>query len=429
MPPSHGRKACVACAECKRKCGKELPSCNRCLDRGVHCIYPLPVRRQQKRIGTAISQFAALQHLSDATVLANSVNFGSWSSVQDIASDNGISASVVPYLPTNGLFDDDFVATATALDQSHVPSLPSPWFLQDETWNLESSSHTPACVTIIQLEPFIDAVGEMLRCWVTSGHNSFIHWRLYRLGMPTCLQDAFTTFATYTGRSVRTRETILQIVENRLFALTNQTPSAFRGSEAIRDQLARVQAMFVYEFIGLFDGSVRLRSAAQQRLPTLRRWTTRMWEVTKMFQLTKEGEPEPHWAASELDRDYHASSASWELWLLTESVRRTHLVVDTVANIYEIMAKGYADCTGAAMFTGRRGLWEAESAKTWFKLCDKQSPLLVSALQPDSLISKYAATEFDSFAILYWTFIVGPDKIQWWTGGNNDNGDEEIWAA
>lgn len=370
-----------------------------------------------------------MQGLSDATDLANNFDFGSWSSMQDIAGDIGISDLIVPYTPTNALFDDDFVAIGSALDKSHVPSLLSPWFLQDETWIRQHNSHTAVCATFIELQPFIDAVNEMLRCWVETGQNSFIHSRLYRMGMPTCLQDAFTTFATYTARTAKTKDAILQIVEDRAFALTQQSPSTTSGTEAIRDQLARVQAMFVYEFIGLFDGSVRLRSSAQRRLPTLRRWMTRMWEATKTFQLTDRNKNQVHWTASELDRDYQASSTAWELWLLTESVRRTHLVIDTVANIYEIMTTGYAECTGAVMFTARRGLWEAESAKTWLNLCNKQSPLLVSPLNPDPLISKYAAAEFDSFALLYWRFIVGRDKIQWWIDGNNDRSVGEPWTV
>ena len=95
-------------------------------------------------------------------------------------------------------------------------------------------------------------------------------------------------------------------------------------------------------------------------------------------------------------------------------VRRTHLVAGTVANMYEIMVKGWVECSGAVMFTARKGLWDADSVMRWYELSCAKSPLLVPALQPGFYISSYAADEFDGFVKLIWTFIVGADKIQCW---------------
>ena len=78
------------------------------------------------------------------------------------------------------------------------------------------------------------------------------------------------------------------------------------------------------------------------------------------------------------------------------------------------MTKAWAECAGAVMFTARRGLWEAQSAEKWLELACAKSPLLVPSLQPGPLISQYAAEEFDEFVKMYWTFIVGVDKIQSW---------------
>jgi hypothetical protein len=120
------------------------------------------------------------------------------------------------------------------------------------------------------------------------------------------------------------------------------------------------------------------------------------------------------WTASEFDREYEASSEMWRLWILTESARRTHLVVDTVLNVYQIFTQGWSECTGAVMITARRGLWEAESASRWFQLSCEKPPLMVPSLTPGPLISQYAADEIDCFAMLFWTFLVGTDKIQSW---------------
>jgi hypothetical protein len=212
------------------------------------------------------------------------------------------------------------------------------------------------------------------------------------------------------------KEIILQIAEERSCALICQNSPTAGGAQGILGHLARVQALFVYEFIRLFDGSVRLRASAEQQLPTLRRWVTQMWEAVKQYRWEDDsmGRRPLQWTASEFDREYDASSEMWRLWILTESVRRSQLIIDTIANIYEATTKGWVECAGAVMFTARHGLWEAESAMKWFELSCAKSPLLVPSLQPGPLISQYAAEEFDEFAKMYWTFLVGTDKIQCW---------------
>lgn len=49
----------------------------------------------------------------------------------------------------------------------------------------------------------------------------------------------------------------------------------------------------------------------------------------------------------------------------------------------------------------------------WFDLCCAKTPLLVPSLEPAPLISQHAAEEIDGFATMFWTFIVGSDKIRY----------------
>lgn len=99
------------------------------------------------------------------------------------------------------------------------------------------------------------------------------------------------------------------------------TASFTGGSQGMLAHLARVQALFVYEFIRLFDGSVRLRASAEQQLPTLRRWVTLMWEAAKAYRGEDVfGRHRPlQCTANELDRGYGASSELWKLWILTKA--------------------------------------------------------------------------------------------------------------
>jgi hypothetical protein len=317
------------------------------------------------------------------------------------------------------------VSVSTSNDQSQELTVESgdaspsssPWFLRDETWALEHNDHTTITSTIsMEMAPFISAVEDMLQCWVKNGYNSFIHRRLYDKGMPTCVQDAYTTFAAYMGRTATMKDTILKIAEDRTAVLVAQSPPASSGMRGILEHLSRVHALFVYEFIGLFDGAVRPRVAAEKQITTLRRWVVEMWDAAKQYRgehVSNSTRP-LQWAGSDFDREYDASSKMWQSWILAESVRRTQLIVDTTLNTYHFMTEGWSQCTGAGMITLRRGLWDAENAVKWMDLCCKAPPLLVPSLQPEPLISWHEADEFDDLARILWSYLVGADKMEFW---------------
>jgi hypothetical protein len=142
-----------------------------------------------------------------------------------------------------------------------------------------------------------------------------------------------------------------------------------------------------------------------------------MWQTAKNY---RGGGGSPQTAAeTDFDKEYEILLELWRLWILTESVRCTHSVVESIINVYEAMTKGWAQCEGAAAVTARRGLWEAESAMEWFELSSSKSPLLVPSLQPGPVISQYEADEFDGFLKILWTVIVGSEKIQYWNERRN----------
>ena len=418
------QQACLTCASSKRRCDKQLPECQRCLDRDVDCSYPQRKRRRKNPIAghSQTEAFFTLEGHAAADAMESGLALEGWGAPESAADfDLSLTDVITPYIPALSASSTNLAAPSFALDGGVSSSTPFPWFLRDETWVLQHSNQEPACATKVELEPFIHVVGEMLQSWVKNGHNNFIHRRLYENGMPTCLQNAFTALAAYTGRTPAVKETILQIAEEHSCALACQSPPPVEGAQGILGHLARVQALFVYEFIRLFDDSVRLRTSAEQQLPTLRLWVVSMRKVAKQYCEEDQilGRFPLPWTAYDFDSEYNSSTELWKLWILTESVRRTHLIVDTFANVYEIMTKGWVDCDGAVMLTARRGLWEADSAVKWFELFREQSPLLVPSLRPGPLISQYAAEEIDDFVKTYWTFIVGPDKIQYWIDKSN----------
>lgn len=313
MPAIPPQKTSIACAGSKRRCDKQLPECQRCLDRDVDCVYPQHKRRRRDPVApdSRFEEVPALQDYTDADALASGLDFAEWGAMGAADLDLSLSDVIIPYIPTLSASVAGPSVQGVVLESGNISSTPCPWFLRDETWVMQHSNQEPACVSYVELEPLIHAVEEMLQLWVGNGYNSFIHRRLYEKGMPTCLQDAFTTLTAYTHRNPAVKETILQIAEERSSALSRQSAPTVGGAQGILAHLARVQALFVYEFIRLFDGSVRPRASAEQQLPTLRQWVIQMWEAVKRYR-GDDGFLSHHrplqWTANDFDREYDASS-------------------------------------------------------------------------------------------------------------------------
>lgn len=375
--------------------------------------------------------------------------------------------------------------------QSSVYPNSLPWFLQPESWALHHTNHDPGCVSDIELEPSIEHIRRMLRGWVETGHNHFIHRKLYTgTQLPGCLQDAYLTLSAYTHCTSETRKMVTQIAEAKLAALVEDTvtpegPDSRQGASSttvdVLHHLARVQALFTHLFIHLFDGSVRQRSKAGNYLPLLREWVREMYAVAQRFRGASHNKT-PDLASQintitssrssdTLEDDRHFSTLLsqqqdatqqprvvwhlhpstliaeqtddalqdlWRSWIITESVRRTYTVVDTIINVYEIMTQGWADCQGGLLFTARKDAWDADCAVRWAQVvglrddgavdvseteCRGQVPLLVPALRPEEVMAQCSARDVDEFAMTCWTFIVGQEKMNGWidrSGGRDE---------
>ncbi|KAI1303844.1 hypothetical protein F5Y03DRAFT_359255 [Xylaria venustula] len=442
------QKACIPCADSKRRCDKEHPECRRCIDKDLDCVYPQHKRRRRDLGATGETQPVQIpvstsvdEQEQAADFLLPDYSYVNSDTHPDVVGEGDINLGHLDLTTASNLampFLDDtiipYVQAVAAPNRHPVQepgvdnsinshSTPCPlFFLRDDTFALQQKQEDPACVTTVEMEPFIGEVEKMLQSWVTSGSNDFIHRRLYDKGMPTCVQDAFTTYAAYANRTPATKETILQTADDRASALTlHAERPVVNGVQEIWAHLARVHSLFVYVFIRVFDGSVRMRASAEHQLPTLRLWVKQMWETVKRhrwdeYPSVKDGRRPFLAVSSEFHSDYDIAVEIWQLWILIESIRRTHLIIDTVLNTFKIMTVGWAECEGYVMCTVRRGLWDADNVTKWFKLCrdGSKSPLMAPSLTPGPMISRYPAGEFDDFAKLCWSFVVGTDKIQCW---------------
>ncbi|KEZ45630.1 hypothetical protein SAPIO_CDS1987 [Scedosporium apiospermum] len=387
------------------------------------------------------------------TCAASKRNLGDWAAAATATA----PGQDLSFLPSTTLIPDDVINATTLLDpftestEHGLQLLGSGqffvgdtdlWFLQDESWAKQHKRQPkpPRKSTDFEMEVFIGAVREMLRSWVTDGHNGFIHEQLYKKGMCACTQDAFTTLAAYTSCTPAVKGTILQIAEDRCSALVLQgLLDAAEGSEcdaqAVRMALGRTQALFTYLFILIFDGSVWARASAERQVPILRTWLVQLLSTTHKYcdecRQSLEGRlPLRRTTTAGIfdDNYYEAATELWKHWILTESVRRSQIVIEAVLNIYMCMVTGLAECTGLISFTARRGLWDAKSAVRWLELSWARTPLLASPVSAELCISQYAAEEIDEFAKAVWACAIGTEKMQCWTDKSNRSKEENQFS-
>ncbi|KAI1318159.1 hypothetical protein F5Y16DRAFT_392188 [Xylariaceae sp. FL0255] len=380
-------RACYACAEVKRSCDRRLPECQRCLDRDVDCVYP-PSRRQQRQATFQPDSFLGYTFDNEPTL-------ETWNTVDNVDVNFALPAIALSH-PSMPIFQD------TAANPLNELATHSPWFLETNTWIVEHTDRESGCDKA-NPEEFIEAIQSMLKSWVETGHNGFIHHQLYRHGLPRCLQDAFTTLSSYINRTAAMKGTVLEIAHERATTLIAEQNLPTDDNLA---RLARVHALFIYQCIQLFDGSIRHRALAERQIATLQSWIKQIWDAVA----TSRDEQGPHRQTLEngLGGALHDIEMEiWRSWVFVESTRRTFIVVSFTTSVYLTMRDGQADCAGGVMFSPGRGLWDAQSASRWFELCFEKAPVLVSCMRPERFLQDHSVAELDDFVTAIWTLLVG----------------------
>lgn len=410
------RKACVPCTRAKRRCDKHLPTCQRCVKKGVSCQYPLGrpyARRAVQSLRTAESSEPSplnpLHHLSaektvapgDFEVFNNSWEYG--------------THEELPIL--------DFGSPVN--NETQVAS--SSWFLQTNTWTIhyiDSVRHNEnSNVHMSDFKQFIQTVKKWLSQWARDTHCPFLHRQLYsESGLPPCLQDAFAAVALYQSKNDKNEEAIMRIIEEKANKLINKpsfvTDSGEGAPSSLRTvkQLARVQALFIYQFIRLFDGDIRQRAQAEALIPTLQDWNNNLWESANMDACLETsfgvaGLFSQGLGVKSLD---DPSGQQWRDWLLAESVRRIWLTGNYVQGVYLMMRDRQTGCSGGVFFTARQGLWDAQSAATWMRLVRSKDPLFVPCHETDLIIPFVEATEVDVLCLSIMCIMWGAPRLDFW---------------
>lgn len=284
------------------------------------------------------------------------------------------------------------------------------WFLAPDSLDIKHGFVTTPASPPSLFKSFAKGLQVWLQDWATHGHNAFLHRHLYQPSLPPCLEDAYTTLVTYLAKTEETEDMVLHILENRSERLYQQS-ILLEGLETLdtKAHLARTQALLVYTLIRLFDGCPRQCALAENSLDTLYQWCLQMREsaIAEAPRLYEElGLLRPG--------DGELESAIWRAWILSESLRRTWMIVASTTSIYKSKKDGLAGCLGFLMFTSRQGLWEAPNAWRWVQQLRKQSPLFIQSASAVEIMRETEPAEIDSFMNQVLSIVLSPEQIDRW---------------
>lgn len=412
------RKTCIACTKGKRKCDKGDPSCQRCLDKGLACQYPrvrryarLGKRKPQQTLG--INQSPTLCGLSPR--FSDHFSAESASSSKQSAEDAGGDLNV-----SEGLDLSLVKPPAESL------SLDEWWLSGPKAWTVDGSTasfHELPTHHISALSTWIGEIREWLSDWIENGHNAFIHEQLYsNTGLPACLQDCWSTLTAYNAKTKSNEIITMGIVQSRAEALTadrcvEDGLSSNLPTLRTIDHLARVQALFIYQFIRLFDGDIRQRNLAEEEFFVLQDWCDQLWKSATLGVCAEDD----HWPVG-LYNNTNLKAKLWGRWVLGESVRRTWYLCKILYGVYFTLRDGWTVCPGAVRFTARRAIWEASSPTEWAELAQNKPLLLVSgSYGDDQLFTTAKYNDVDLFSKLLLKLLWGSHRVQEWaTISSND---------
>lgn len=370
------RMACVACTKSKRRCTKQLPACHRCVRNDLACAYPPP------KITVPL----------------------------DFNFPEGASLDLDDIMPFNAH------STCASQPQAVVRPLQHAWFLNPESWMIDSGPSPPPTTSPESsfwdgaLRHFVDQVQGWRRQWVSKGSCPFIHAQLYQeTGMPTCLKAAFASTAAYGTKTPATETIVLDVVDESAKMLLAANGD---GDLCLTQHLSRTQALLMYEIIRLFDGDIRSRAQAEVDLNTLMDWAQDLWDKTQgqpsVELLNGQGSLKP----AEIYRS--DVQAVWRAWYISESIRRTYLVAKFIRGIFLTFKEGCAPCPGGILFSPRKGLWEATSPYTWAECLATDHLSAVGSTSLSNLFVCARPADVDEFTLAVLVASEGMEKCERW---------------
>ena len=421
MPTHAESNACSACSRSKRKCGRQIPSCIRCVDRGKSCVYPPSRGRAASSSRPLLSDPLrdSVPRVDDGLLAGVAANTSSPTANLILADDLMLDLAFP-------LMDSDFAAPSPLIQTASAPATRADWFLAPETWKISHRVDISAAIPISKavMKKYVAVLQSWFERWVTTGSNPFIHSCLYSAKSPACVQVAYATLASYIHRTPANTDTVLTIVEDRSTDLLRENGAILDrvGAEKWADggeqdvdlftQLTRLHALMVYQSIGLFNGDIRSRHVAEGHMAVQDSW------AGKLFHSAAKALSNTHDVATHLvgclPTPSTYSQQQWYLWILSESIRRTWFVAVSLSAVFSVLQQGWSPCPGSIMYTNRSGLWNAGSAIEWEKQCLGRNVEFLHRFECASLFDNAEPADIDEFGMAMLDMTFSGELLEKW---------------
>ncbi|KAK9781546.1 hypothetical protein AB5N19_05974 [Seiridium cardinale] len=400
------RKACISCTKSKRKCDKRTPSCQRCSEKGMTCQYlnVRPYTRIKKAFHASRPSKGASTSTSQREISGSESGPREASPVDmnELLTGSIREGGVEEPGTISGIMSSSFLSSSSRFNES--------WFLGTQTWLIDHSLNCPLPpLTASAIETWLDQIWTWLHQWIRESKNAFIHEQLYlSTGLPRCLQDAWTSLTAYFSITAENKATTMAILQARADELIMQDGDDFLFPMSLHTtmgDLARTQALFVYQFIRLFDGDIRQRALAEKNIPVMFKWCKKLWEWASL-----DAGSENFLLPSSLFDVADPVTHLHEKWVLGESIRRIWILTHLVQGLYLTVRDGRTDCPGGIYFTMRQGLWDAASSRAWGELVQKYDPLFILCAQANQVLTNVEPSQVDTFSKMLLKLLYGNEK-------------------
>lgn len=278
------RQSCDACFRERRKCDLTYPVCARCKKRNRGCSYPYPPLPRQ-------SQEPGQSGDADRAVVRSKVDLRRRTATLSIPRPLGSLGRVQPV--------------------SHLPGY------AHLTWIFDLLRNSPLT-------------------FAAQGETVYIHKALFQGGrVPGPLLTAFGISAGCASLNDRNRDILFQALDAQMNDLLLATPTASTASMWLLDDLARFQAIVLYQIIRLFYGDVGQRVVSERQAYAVRAQGLRL---LRSIDAT---------GAADQEMQAVVTKQAWEQWILAESIRRTVFVAFKLYTVHTAFRYGHCVETAA----------------------------------------------------------------------------------
>ncbi|XPS71041.1 hypothetical protein M3J09_003227 [Ascochyta lentis] len=209
--------------------------------------------------------------------------------------------------------------------------------------------------------------------------------------------------ALYCVKTPATKTLVHQVLQHNVQHLLATTDPATASNT---DLLAALQALLLYQLMRLFDGDICLRAAAESDEPTTILWASEL--RTRACALSLPLHPFSTFANNSRD---------WQLWLFSESIRRTVVTTFLLRGVYNYLKTGVDSPTVVGVyFTAQEGLWNAQSDVGWLRAREERVELQVLVNAWDEVMALAGPRDLEELGVLVMSMLWGLRATREWLG-------------